>query len=191
MAVIAFGNSIGPVGIDCRISEAHTSEIEITENPIETGAKVHDHAYIKPKRVVLEVAEGDAAAAYAALVAFQATRIPFYLVTGLAVYSNMLVKAVRATRDKTNAHILRATVELQEVIIVGNGAAAIDVGLVGAISSALAGGVKSSRAAPPAKVRSGDNVTGDRATGTVQRGDARARSVPADKARALLRRAFP
>ena len=60
MTVIAFSRAIGPVPINCILSEKHTSEVEITGNPIETGAEVNDHAYVKPKKVILEVADRNA-----------------------------------------------------------------------------------------------------------------------------------
>ena len=44
MSVIAFSSTIGPIPIDCVLLEKNITEIDITENPIETGAMVHDHA---------------------------------------------------------------------------------------------------------------------------------------------------
>ena len=186
MTIIAFSSSIGPVSINCILSEKHTSEIEITENPIETGAKISDHAYIKPKKVALEIADQNATATYNALIAFQESRVPFYLVTGLKVYSNMLVKAINPERDKIYSNVLRATVDLQEVLIVDTATASVDVGGVGETSPGQPGGKKSLRAAPPSKTRAGGTITKDRATGTVQRGDARVKTVPPSKNESIL-----
>jgi hypothetical protein len=187
MTAIAFSSTIGPVPIDCILSEKHTSEIEITANPIETGAEVNDHAYVKPKKVTLDAADESAAAAYNALVAFQESRVPFYLVTGLTVYPNMLIKMITADRDKTYSNVLRASVDLQEVIIVSTATASVDVGDTGGTPSGQPGGEKSTSSASPSKARSGDAVTGDRATGTVQRGDARAKTVSPAKNQSLLK----
>ncbi|KQV83233.1 phage baseplate protein [Rhizobium sp. Root1220] len=177
MSVIAFNSAIGPVGIDCVLSERHSSELDITEIPIETGAKITDHAVIVPKRLTLDVADGGAAATFAALVAFQESRVPFTLVTGLTVYSNLLIKRIDADRDAQFSRILRCRCDLQEVIIVGTAyAAAPDGDSTG--QRGKAGGKKSTRAAPPSTERSGDAATADRATATQQRGDAGVTPAP-------------
>jgi hypothetical protein len=119
MSVIAFSKSIGPVPIDCLISEKHTSDLEITGNPIETGAEANDHAYIKPKEVVLEIGDENASATFQALTRFQESRVPFTLSTGLNAYKNMLVQSVQATRDAKYSKVLSATITLKEVKIVG------------------------------------------------------------------------
>jgi hypothetical protein len=171
MSVIAFSSAIGPVPIDCIVSENHSSELDITEIPIETGAKITDHAVIVPKRLSLDAADSGAAATYAALVSFQESRVPFTLVTGLAVYSNLLIKRLDASRDAQFSKILRCRCDLQEIIIVGT-SYATDPDGDSTGTRGKAGGAKSTRAAPPASERSGDAVTSDRSTGTVQRGDA-------------------
>lgn len=180
MSVIAFSSAIGPVPIECFISERHSSELDITEIPIETGAKVTDHAVIVPKRLTLDVADAGAAATFAALVAFQETRVPFTLVTGLTIYNNMLIKRIDADRNATFSRILRCRCDLQEVIIVSTSYAADPEG-DSTGERGKAGGKKSTRAAPPSIERSGDAATADRATATQQRGDAGVTTAPANQ----------
>lgn len=180
MSVIAFSSAIGPVPIDCFLSERHSSELDITEIPIETGAKITDHAVIVPKRLTLDVADAGAAATYAALVAFQETRVPFTLVTGLTVYNNLLIKRIDADRDAQFSRILRCRCDLQEILIVGTAYAADPDGDTTG-ERGKAGGKKSTRSAPPSTERSGDAATADRATATQQRGDAGVTTAPADK----------
>lgn len=189
MSAILFSRAIGPVPITCVVSESHTSEIDITSNPIETGAEVHDHAYILPKRVTLDIGDSRAAATFAALMQFQESRVPFTLVTGLSVYRNMLIKAINADRDRTNAYILRATVELQEVIIVDTAFAA-DAGGADGSRAGQPGGSNSTQQARPNPTRSGDPATADRASGTVQSGDASATPVNRSVAKAIGERLF-
>lgn len=179
MSVIAFSSAIGPVAIDCVVSERHSSELDITEIPIETGAKITDHAIVMPKRITLDVADYGAAATYAALVAFQESRVPFSLVTGLTIYNSMLIKRIDADRDAGSSRILRCRCDLQEVIIVSTSYAASPDG-ESTGERGKAAGTKSTRAAPPSSERAGDAVTGDRSTGTVQRGDAGVTTAPAD-----------
>lgn len=182
--IIAFSRYIGPVALDCLISERHLTEVEITGNPIETGAEVNDHAYVKPKVVTLEIANKNAQATFAALVAFQETRVPFTLVTGLFVYKNMLIKTIDATRDKTFARILSARVELREVIIVSTATAPADDSYSGKDG-------KDGRSGSTSKEKAGgDGKTADRASGSVQSGDAAAKSVPASSGGSILKQAF-
>lgn len=170
MSAIAFNRLIGPIPINVVVSEDHTSEIEITSNPIETGAEVNDHSYVMPKRVTLECASAYAAAVYNSMVKFQETRIPFVLVTGLSVYRNMLIKSINATRDFEFSRILKCTVDLQEIIIVDTTFAASQAG-TDAPPSGEPGGVKSSLSAKVTPTRALDAQTADRVSGIVQRGD--------------------
>lgn len=183
MTAIAFSTVIGPVAISCVVSEQHTSDIEISENPIETGAKITDHAYILPKKVMLDIANDNAAGSYDALKTFQESRVPFTLVTGLSVYTNMLVRSIEATRDKDFSTVLRAKVQLQEVILVETAYVPAEDG-----SSSSFTNPNGSKAPSPAKA--GDAATADRVTGTVQSGDASATTVPADQGSTLMNRMF-
>lgn len=175
--IIGFSRAIGPIPLDCVLSEDHTTEIEITSNPIETGAEVNDHAYIMPKRVSLEFANKNAAAVWNALIRFQESRVPFVLVTGLAVYPNMMVKRLNAKRDATFSRILSGMADLQEVIIVDSAYASAPGGTM-MPPAGLPGGTKSIKSARPAASRSIDIGTAIRAAGTVQRGDSPLNPVP-------------
>ncbi|QIG74969.1 hypothetical protein EVC26_050 [Rhizobium phage RHph_I72] len=185
--VIAFSRAIGPVPISCVVSERHTSEVEITHNPIETGADVNDHAYIKPKEVVLEVGDAAAAATFNTLIQFQSSRVPFYLVTGLTVYENMLISSIDATRDKDKASILSASVTCKQVIIVSTASAPDDGS---AHPSGQTGGKKSTGAANPSKQSANNSATADRAASTVQAGDNPTTTVPPSKGTSLLKQMF-
>lgn len=172
MSVILFSTAIGPVPINCVVSEKPTTELDITELPVETGVKITDHAVVMPKKVTLDIANEAAAASFNALVAFQESRVPFTLVTGLSVFPNMLVKRIDAERDAMFSKVLRAKVDLQEIIIVGTAYAADPEGDSGTGERGKPGGQKSTRAAPPTSEKAGDAATANRASQTVQRGDA-------------------
>ncbi|MDO9417039.1 phage baseplate protein [Pararhizobium sp.] len=194
MSAIAFSHAIGPVFVDCVVSEKHASELDITEIPIETGAKITDHAIVVPKKITLDVASNKAAATYAAMVRFQESRVPFVLVTGLSVYRNMLIKRIDADRDATFSTVLRCRIDLQEIIIVGTSYAADPNGEPGrngqADQGGNPGGSKSLKAAKVSPERARDGVTADRATGTVQRGDAGVTTVPAGQDQSIIRGLF-
>lgn len=171
--MIIFNKKIGPVPIDCVVSEAHESSIGITAIPIETGAEVNDHAYIEAKRITLEICDGNAVATYAALIRFQESRVPFVLVTGLSVYRNMMIKLMSVTRDKTYSTVLNGRVDLQEVIIVDTSYAAAETG-----DDAPSRGVAGRKAARPSPSRASDAASAVRSSGTVQRGDTPSSHAP-------------
>ena len=171
---ILFSRSVGPVAVTVVEQEKHDSTIEITEIPIESGAKVTDHAFRNPNKVMLEVASHGAVPTFAALKTLQESREPFTLVTGLFVYRNMLIKSLSPVRDSAFSSIFRGKIELQEAIIVGTSYVAGQ----GAEGAGQPGGANSTRAAPPAKARAGDPATARRVTSTVARGGNRAVAAP-------------
>ena len=186
MTVIAFSSAIGPVPINCVITEKHVSSVEITANPIETGAEVNDHAYIKPKQVTLDLADGKAAETYNALMRFQATRVPFVLVTGLAMYKNMLIQDIDATRDAATSRILRASVTLREVIIVSTGSAPAGE----ESSKGKPGGKDSLTSSNPKKDTVTDGATADKVSSVSETGDNTTTTVGDGKTKSLLSRLF-
>lgn len=182
MSVILFSRVIGPVPVSLFISEKHTSALTITENPVENGVKITDHAVVEPKSLTLEFADDNATATYNQLVRFQESRVPFTLQTGLYVYKNMLIKNLTVTRDAKNARVLVGTCELQEIIIVSTASSGDTTG-----KSGKAGGKGSTNAASPSKERAASSVK-DRASGTVTRGDTPERLVPLNENKSILSR---
>jgi hypothetical protein len=181
MVAIAFSRVIGPVPINCVITERHTSEIEITEIPIEDGARITDHAFVLPKKVTLDIANENATAAYNALVAFQESRVPFTIVTGLFIYTNMLIKSLNADRDKTFSSVLRCSCDLQEILIVSTAYAADP-------TSTGDGDPTNSTGSKVNSQNASDAATADRTTGTVLRGDSATSAVPATDDSSILHR---
>ena len=53
MIITLKSRSIGEIKLDATTSEAHTSEMTITDNPIESGALVSDHAIRQPAQVTI------------------------------------------------------------------------------------------------------------------------------------------
>jgi hypothetical protein len=46
--------TIDALTLDASISEQHTSEVEVTEHPVEAGANIADHARVKPAVLTIE-----------------------------------------------------------------------------------------------------------------------------------------
>lgn len=162
--------SIGAIPVTIITDEDHNSELNITQNPVEFGADITDHAYVLPKTVNLRgfIASGQSgfvggtitSAAYQSLIAYQATRIPFTLITGLNFYKNMLIQSISAPRNVDNTGVLEFNVVCQQVLIVGTG---FEASIIGAI----AGGQAASLAAATLAV----GRTMLKASPTVNRGD--------------------
>ena len=120
MTAVCIQRKIGPVAIDVVVRETHDSELNITRHPVEKGADITDHAYPEPKVISLYCMnkEDKAQSSWEALLAFQEAAEPFTIVTGLKVYSSMLIKGLHATRDKKTARILDFEAVLEEIKIV-------------------------------------------------------------------------
>lgn len=122
---------------DVVVSEKHSDTLEITEHPVEKGAAVSDHAYKRPAELVMEVGFSGGGSlldlldlssvglsiglspkeTYQQLLELQERREPFDVVTGKRLYSNMLLRAIEVTTDRTSENVLMATLTLREVII--------------------------------------------------------------------------
>ena len=119
------------------ISEKHNDTLEITEHPVEVGAAISDHAYRRPSEVVMQVGFSGGGSlldfldttsfglsvglspkeTYQELLDLQNSRVPFDVVTGKRIYSNMLIRALEVTTDRTSENVLSAVHPLREVII--------------------------------------------------------------------------
>ncbi|MBK5145841.1 hypothetical protein I2494_19420 [Budviciaceae bacterium BWR-B9] len=133
---------IGLLVPDVVISEKHSDVLEITEHPVEQlttegTAYVADHAYRRPSEVTMEIgfAAGgslldfvDTSAigiklgmspkeTYEKIIEMQRARERIDVTTGKKQYSNMLIRAVEVTTDRTSENVLMATLTLKEVII--------------------------------------------------------------------------
>ncbi|MFJ5317211.1 phage baseplate protein [Pectobacterium versatile] len=135
---------IGIIIPDVVISEKHADVLEITEHPVEkptsSGAGfIADHAYRRPSEVVMEVGFSGGGSlldsslldtsriglslglspkeVYQQLLDLQRLRLPFDVVTGKRLYSNMLIRSLDVTTDRTSENVLMAVITLREIII--------------------------------------------------------------------------
>lgn len=119
------------------ISEKHSDTLEITEHPVEVGAAISDHAYRRPSEVVMQVGFAGGGSlldlldttsfglsaglspreVYQNLLDLQNSRVPFDVVTGKRLYSNMLIRAMEVTTQRSTENVLSAVLTLREVII--------------------------------------------------------------------------
>jgi hypothetical protein len=134
--------NIGGIAVQTTIEEAMTDSLDITENPVEQGADITDHAYVKPSNLVMRCGWSNSnpsaalnavvslftggslsvhdyvSSVYAQLLALQQSRQPFTVSTSIRLYQNMLMPTIALTRDKTNSQALMVTVTMKNVLLV-------------------------------------------------------------------------
>lgn len=132
-ALVFCKTNIGGYFFDGFITVTHNKQLEITQNPVETGASIVDHAYVKPATVTMKIIVSDAHAslvegqfsdswsravsAWNVLKQLQEDRIPVSVLTKLDLYENMLIQNLQATDEANTYTTLSADVTLQEIPI--------------------------------------------------------------------------
>lgn len=138
--------TIGGIQLDAVIRESHTNEVQLTQNPIETGALITDHAIVKPKTlfIIAHVSDhliGSAAfgqiidfvtglfgtsttqnltrsnTAYNALVQVLEARELIEVQTKLKLYTNMLITSIATIQDKDSSTSVTLNIQLEEALL--------------------------------------------------------------------------
>jgi hypothetical protein len=126
--------TLGGLSFDSWLKLNHTSRTIVTQHPVETGSPVNDNAYNEPLRFSFEIGMSDATynvfsgqfplspsrliTAYQSLLAMQQARNPVPLVTKYATYQNVMIESIDVHDDANTLHVLRATVNLMQIITV-------------------------------------------------------------------------
>lgn len=118
--------SIGGIVAQVTIDEQASDDIQITEHPVEQGAPIADHAFKRPAVVTIRAGWSrqwawDLSAetgVYGLLLSWQASLLPFDVVTGKRIYPNMLIERLQVTTDQHSEFALMATIACRQVIIV-------------------------------------------------------------------------
>ncbi|WP_379208445.1 phage baseplate protein [Paenibacillus sp. GCM10012303] len=125
--------NIGGWFFDAFLKMTHTSRLEITEHPVQTGAAITDHAFRQPRELTMEVGMSNVATsfvpgqfsggysrsvqAFKVLKDLQDLRVPIQVHTRLGLYQNMLVEVLSAPDDYTTFDGLRCTVTFREILV--------------------------------------------------------------------------
>lgn len=118
--------SLGGIIPDVVIEETHRDSLIITQHPVEKGAAITDHAFLRPAEVEMRCGfsnashgdEGYARAVYDGLRRLQASRQPFAVYTGKRAYRDMLIADLGVTTEARTENVLAVAVRLQQIIIV-------------------------------------------------------------------------
>lgn len=132
-ALVFCKTNIGGYFFDGFITVTHNKQLEITQNPVETGSSIVDHSYVKPATLTMKIVVSDAHAslvqgqfsdswsravsAWNVLKQLQEDRIPVSVLTKLDLYENMLIQSLQATDEANTYTTLSADVTLQEIPI--------------------------------------------------------------------------
>jgi len=120
-ATIIPRRTIGEFNATITVEEISTDDLEITQHPVQQGANITDHAYMKPAQIAIKIIFNDEdrplAETYQKLLQLQSSRQPFDVVTGKRQYKNMLFKSLSQTNDLATDNILSISAQLQEVFI--------------------------------------------------------------------------
>ena len=130
-AMLYCKTNIGGYFFDGFMQVDHNIELQTTENPVETGASIVDHAYVKPAEVVMRVMMSDvhqslvpgqftgtrfrSTNAWQVLRKLQSDRIPMSIFTRLGLYTNMLITKLSASDTAETFRALSAEVTLKEI----------------------------------------------------------------------------
>ena len=170
--------SVGGWFFDAVLKLTHDRGLVITDHPVEEGANITDHSYVRAKTLTLEIGMSDvgvggfetrqsrSVSAFEILSEMQEKREPVDVVTRLDTYKNMLIEDIKVDEDNTTTHGLRASVFLREVKIVSAESVMLEGRPVpppaasaspAKTNSSNAGAVRP-QPAPPAVDRSGANA---------------------------------
>lgn len=139
-----FGGVAGIV-IDASVSEEHVSIMDVTDNEVEEGVDVTDHARLKPAQLSMECVISDTPLGYAVigniqnvvrsvstlfggtsrsidayndLLDLQKTALPFTVYTGLRRYKNMILTELTVPRTAETGGALHFKAVMREIRIV-------------------------------------------------------------------------
>lgn len=115
--------SIGFIVPDVVMEEQHHDELVVTEFPVEDGAAITDHAYMRPAVLLMRCgfsnssagSEGYVVDVYNRFLALQRSRQPFSVSTGKRLYRNMLINALDIITDQRSESALMMTIGLREI----------------------------------------------------------------------------
>lgn len=105
------------------ISESATDSLEITQQPVQQGATIADHAFKKPTNLSVQISfahnlTDSLSDIYQSLLDLQSSRVPFDVITPKRIYHNMLFATLGQTTDKKTEACLAINASFQETIIV-------------------------------------------------------------------------
>lgn len=114
--------SIGDIIGYITIEEKGEDPLEITEKPVQQGASITDHAFIKQAELSLKIMFNSDSApleeTYQNLLDLRNSREPIKITTGKRAYDSMLLRNIIVDTDKTTENVLSVFIEAKQIRIV-------------------------------------------------------------------------
>lgn len=104
----------------CSITESHSSQVQVTEYPIEGGLTGNDDVIYQPDTINWELAFGEDSnpeQTYQKLHDLLVSKETFDVTTGLRSYRNMKLISLSCSQDSHNSRIARCNLTMREVLI--------------------------------------------------------------------------
>ncbi len=134
--VWVFGPGVPDISFDCTYRESGSAKLNVTENPVETGVVVADHAFMDPLRLEIDGHVGDvtmrtldpvtdpfgggagrrSVVALEKLLNIQSSAVPFIVQTGMMAFPDMVLETLTWDTDSHNAGSLEFHASLRQVI---------------------------------------------------------------------------
>ena len=129
-------DGMAPILMQVVVDERTTDTLTITKQPVQQGATITDHSYLEPTifnstayfkdnslSLLGELNSFSSPSTglekiYASLLALQALRTAFTIVTPKRTYTSMLLASLSQTTDKLTENCLSVSMSFQQVIIV-------------------------------------------------------------------------
>lgn len=135
ITVINKPHKVGSFTFDSTYFEQHNSDVEVTDQPIEFGAYIPDHAYVKPIVLTISAGVGDFAllpnpsfddsstsarssSAYQQLLILKNSLQLIDVQTGLANYQNMLITGLNTVQDVKTPDMFNFVMTLQQILVI-------------------------------------------------------------------------
>jgi len=127
--VIFRQRNIGGFIADVTVEEIHDDELVVTENPVEQGADISDHAFKRPARLRVRAGFSNSSPnslgdpnyvqdMYAQFLGLQVSLTPFDVITGKRMYANMMMTHLHTTTTEEWENSTILEVEMREIILV-------------------------------------------------------------------------
>lgn len=124
---------IGPIDAQVVPNESASDTLTITNQPVQQGATIADHAFKNPTTFTLTALFKDNSVVngilgtfsgnglsklYQDLLDLQVSRVPFDVITPKRIYHSVLMSSLSQTTDKSTENCLSVSMTFQEIIIV-------------------------------------------------------------------------
>lgn len=127
-----FGGQDGKIFLSGYVTnqESSTDSLEITQQPVQQGASIADHAFLKPTVLSIQVLFASTpnslfsftpvslSKIYGQILALQSSLTLVDVNTPKRSYNNMLISAIGQTTDKKTENCLSLSISFQEVLLV-------------------------------------------------------------------------